>query len=57
MNCKECKYFENTKPADAIKSEKDKRKVSDFYIGMCKNIGRIKMMNDVCQLFERKESK
>ena len=57
MNCKDCKYFDNTKPVDTIKNEKDKHKTAEEYIGMCTNINRIKMMNDSCTLFEEKEEK
>ena len=53
--CKECKYFDNTVPCDTIRNERDKHKTPDKYIGMCRNIGCIKMMNDTCILFEKKE--
>ncbi len=53
--CKGCKYFNNKVPCDTIRNEQDKRKTPDEYIGMCRNIGCIKMMNDTCILFEKKE--
>lgn len=57
MKCKDCKYFDNTKPVDTIKNEKDKHKTAEEYIGYCSNINRIKLMNDCCVLFKEKEEK
>lgn len=54
MKCKECIYFNNKIPVDTIRG-KDKTKNAEDYIGKCENIGRIKMMNDHCQLFKKKE--
>lgn len=50
MNCKDCKYFDNTKPIDTSHNINDKHKKAEFYIGRCKKIGCIKMMNDTCGL-------
>lgn len=55
-NCKNCKYFDNTKPTSTIRG-KDKPKFAEEYIGECKQIRRIKMKNDFCQLFKSKEEK
>jgi hypothetical protein len=55
MNCKNCKYFDNTKPVDTAHNPNDRHKTAEPYIGKCKKIGRIKMMNDSCSLFERKK--
>ena len=56
MNCKDCIYFDNTIPVDTIKNEADKHKTAEEYIGYCKKIDRIKMMNDNCPLFKKKEN-
>lgn len=56
MNCKDCKHFDNTKPVDTAHNVNDKYKNAEFYIGRCKKIGRIKMMNDTCGLYEEKTS-
>ena len=53
--CKNCKYFDNSMPVDTIHNDNDKHKTAEEYIGKCKEIGRIKMMNDSCQLFKSKE--
>lgn len=55
MNCKNCKYFDNTKPVDTAHNPNDRHKTAEPYIGKCKKIERIKMMNDSCRLYERKE--
>ena len=55
--CKDCKYFDNTKPADTTHNDNDKCKTAEPYIGKCEEIGRIKMMNDSCCLFKSKEEK
>lgn len=52
MNCIDCKYFDNTKPVDTAHNVNDKHKNAEFYIGRCKKIGCIKMMNDTCELHE-----
>lgn len=57
MTCKDCIYFDNSKPVDTTHNDNDKYKTAEPYIGMCKEIGRIKMMNDVCRLFKPKEEK
>ena len=57
MKCLNCKYFDNTKPVDTAHNPNDKHNYVEDYIGECTNIGRIKMMNDVCTLFEEKEKK
>lgn len=54
-SCKDCKYFDNTKPVDTTHNDNDKYKNAEVYIGECKEIGRIKMMNDSCTLFKEKE--
>ncbi len=54
--CKTCKYFDNTKPASTIRGN-DKPKFAEEYIGTCKQIGRIRMMNDRCFEYEPKEEK
>lgn len=54
--CKTCKYFDNTKPTSTIRG-KDKPKFAEEYIGICKQIGRIKMMNDICLGYKSKEVK
>ena len=54
MKCKDCKWFDNTVPVSTVKGN-DKHKFAEDYIGMCANIGRIKMMNDTCPQFEKKE--
>lgn len=54
-SCKECKFFDNTKPVDTTHNENDVYKNAEEYIGECKEIGRIKMMNDFCTLFKSKE--
>lgn len=56
MKCKECKFFDNTIPVSTEKGV-DKYKNSEEYIGLCKNINRPKMMNDICKLYEKKEEK
>jgi hypothetical protein len=53
--CKDCKYFDNTKPVDTTHNDNDKYKTAEPYIGKCKEIDRIKMMNDRCCLFKSKE--
>ena len=53
--CKDCKYFDNSKPVDTSHNDNDKHKTAEEYIGKCKEIGRIKMMNDTCCLFKSKE--
>jgi hypothetical protein len=53
--CKDCKYFDNTKPVDTTHNDNDKYKTAEAYIGECKEIDRIKMMNDSCRLFKSKE--
>jgi hypothetical protein len=53
--CKDCKYFDNTKPVDTTHNDNDKYKTAEAYIGKCKEIDRIKMMNDSCCLFKSKE--
>jgi hypothetical protein len=53
--CKDCKYFDNTKPVDTAHNLNDKHKTAEPYIGKCKEIDRIKMMNDSCRLFKSKE--
>jgi hypothetical protein len=53
--CKDCKYFDNTKPVDTTHNDNDKYKTAEAYIGKCKEIGRVKMMNDSCRLFKSKE--
>ena len=55
--CKDCLYFDNTKPVDTTHNDNDKYKNAEVYIGMCKKIGRIKMMNDICCLLKSKEEK
>lgn len=57
MKCLNCKFFDNTKPVDTTHNDNDKYKTAEDYIGKCTNIDRIKMMNDVCALFEEKEEK
>ena len=52
MNCKNCKYFDNTKPVDTAHNPNGKHKTAEPYIGKCDKIERIKMMNDTCRLFE-----
>jgi hypothetical protein len=54
-SCKDCKYFDNTKPVDTTHNDNDKYKTAEEYIGECKEINRIKMMNDSCCLFKSKE--
>lgn len=55
MNCKNCKYFDNTKPVDTAHNPNDRHKTAEPYIGKCEKIERIKMMNDTCRLYEGKE--
>ena len=55
--CKECKYFDNSKPVDTTHNDNDKYKTAEEYIGKCEEIGRIKMMNDSCRLFKPKQKK
>lgn len=57
MKCLNCKFFDNSKPVDTAHNPNDKHNYVEEYIGKCTNIGRIKMMNDVCTLFEEKEEK
>lgn len=57
MKCLNCKFFDNTKPVDTAHNPNDKHNYAEDYIGKCTNIDRIKMMNDVCTLFEEKEEK
>lgn len=52
MNCKNCKYFDSTKPVDTAHNPNDRHKTAEPYIGKCEKIERIKMMNDSCRLFE-----
>ena len=52
--CKDCKYFDNTKPVSTIRGN-DKYNKSEEYIGECTKIHRIDTMNDSCTLFEKKE--
>ena len=54
MKCKECKSWDNTIPVTTVKNN-DGHKFAEDYIGKCNNIERAKMMNDYCQLFEKKE--
>lgn len=54
--CKTCKYFDNTKPTSTIRGN-DKPKFAEEYIGVCKQMGRIKMMNDRCFEYEPREEK
>lgn len=54
MKCKDCKWFNNTVPVSTVKGN-DKHKFAEDYIGMCENFNRIRMMNDSCPLFEKKE--
>ena len=54
MKCKDCKWFDNTVPVSTVKGN-DKHKFAEDYIGMCSNLCRIKMMNDTCPQFEKKE--
>ena len=56
-SCKDCKYFDNTTPVDTTHNDHDKYKTAEEYIGKCKEIDRIKMMNDSCCLFKSKEEK
>lgn len=56
MKCLECKYFNNTIPVTTSRRE-DSHKFPEKYIGKCENIQRPKMMNDYCQLYEKKEKK
>ena len=56
-SCKDCKFFDNTKPVDTTHNDNDKCKTAEVYIGKCKEISRIKMMNDSCTLFKEKEEK
>ena len=56
-SCKDCKFFDNTKPVDTTHNDNDKYKTAESYIGECKEIDRIKMMNDSCTLFKEKEEK
>ena len=51
--CKDCKYFDNTKPV--TKERNSEYKNAEEYIGICAEIGTIKMMNDSCRLFKSKE--
>lgn len=54
--CKDCKFFDNTKPASTIKGN-DKPKYAEEYIGTCKQDDRIKMMNDGCFCYQPKKEK
>lgn len=54
--CKNCKFFDNTQPVSTVRGS-DRPKVAEEYIGKCKQIGRIKMMNDFCPCFSKKEEK
>jgi hypothetical protein len=45
--CKNCKYFDNTKPVSMSRGN-DKYKSAENYIGRCKITGTVKMMNDQC---------
>lgn len=56
VNCKNCKHFDNTKPTSTIRGN-DKPKFAEEYIGICKQTGRIKMMNDRCFEYNPKEEK
>lgn len=56
VNCKTCKYFDNTKPTSTIRGN-DKPKFAEEYIGVCKQTGRIRMMNDGCFEYKSKEEK
>ena len=56
MNCKNCKYFDNTKPVDTAHNPNDRHKTAEPYIGKCEKIERIKMMNDSCRLFEEAQN-
>ena len=56
MNCKNCKYFDNTKPVDTAHNPNDRHKTAEPYIGKCEKIERIKMMNDTCRLFEEAQN-
>ena len=54
--CKDCKFFDNTKPTSTIRGN-DKPKHAEEYIGICKQNGGIKMMNDGCFCCQPKEEK
>ena len=45
MSCKDCKYFDNSKPIDTI------------YIGKCEKLHLPLQLNDPCPLFKSKEEK
>lgn len=53
--CKNCNFFDCSIPVDTTHNDNDKCKTAEPYIGKCKEIGRIKMMNDSCMLFKEKE--
>ena len=54
MSCKDCKYFDNTKPVTTERNSEYKN--AEVYIGRCSEIDTIKMMNDNCPLFKKKEN-
>lgn len=56
VNCKSCKHFDNTKPVSTIQGN-DKPKQAEEYIGICKQNGIIRMMNDKCFLYQSKKEK
>ncbi|WP_303834661.1 hypothetical protein [Ruminococcus flavefaciens] len=51
--CEDCMFWDNTKPVSTERNSEYKK--AEEYIGICKNIGRPKMMSDVCPLFEKRE--
>ena len=53
MKCKDCKYFDNTKPVTTERNSEYKH--AEEYIGRCSEVDTIKMMNDSCCLFKSKE--
>ena len=56
MKCKDCKYFDCTKPVSTAKGN-IKNKIAAEYVGMCTNVKRIVMMNDSCSLSDKEEKK
>ena len=52
--CKDCRFWDNTKPVSTERNSEYKN--AEEYIGICNNIDRPKMMNDICPLFEKRRN-